>query len=299
MNKTDVTLSKAIDEFFVAKRARRLSPNTLSDYTITLGRFKAFIGPDTSVIEIEPLHIRHFLAGLTVSGKTVLNAYIALSSLWTWLVREGLCSEHIVRRVEPPKAEQRIILPLSRAEIDSLLACAATPDRRRNYISNSARSRAIILFLLDTGVRASELCSLTLGDIQGDYVTVMGKGAKERGIPLSPRTSRALMDYLDLRPDALRQSPLFSVVGGHPMTRFNLLKWLHRLGERAGVPNVHPHRFRHTFAVNYLRNGGDALSLKRLLGHSCLDMVQRYVLLATEDLAAIHRRASPVENWQL
>jgi integrase/recombinase XerD len=83
------------------------------------------------------------------------------------------------------------------------------------------------------------------------------------------------------------------------MQRRSLTTLISRIGERAGVPNAYPHRFRHTFAVNYLRNGGDSLALKAVLGHTSLRMVDHYARLATEDLAAIQRTADPADNWKL
>lgn len=286
-----LTLAQAIEEYFMAKRAQRLSQNTINDYTVTLKRFLYFIGADTPFSEITPSHIRDFLATLNTSNKTVRNAHVTLSSLWTWALADGLCYEHVVRKVTPPEPEQRIIKPLTYEEVKRLIAEASKRDAKRN--------RALILFLLDTGVRASELCSLTIENLRGNTVSVLGKGSKEREIPLSANLLHALLDYLSTRKNAGRKAPLFATKSERPLKRQSLLKWLVRLGERAGVSNVHPHRFRHTFAVTYLRNGGDALSLQRLLGHSSLDMVKKYVQLASEDLAAIHKRASPVSNWNL
>ena len=123
----------------------------------------------------------------------------------------------------------------------------------------------------------------------------------------NPRTAKTLWRYLTTeRKDEAVNAPLFLGSQGDPLNRDALLKLLIRLGTKAGVQDCHPHRFRHTFAVNFLshreashRNGGNAFELQMALGHTTLQMVQTYLVLAQADLDAAHRKASPVENWRL
>jgi len=107
-------------------------------------------------------------------------------------------------------------------------------------------------------------------------------------------------NYLAER-DALAEttSPVFVTSTGNRLDRRFLRTHLHRLGERADIHGVHPHRFRHTFAIEYLRNRGDVYTLQAMLGHTTLDMVKRYLLLAQADLETAHATASPIDNWQL
>ncbi len=287
----EVPIKKVTEDFINARRVERLSERTLEDYGLTLRRFVSFVGPDTPFSQIGTSQVRGFMGSLTqLSNKSLLNVYAGLSSLWTWATKEGLAGEHIMRRVTPPKPEERIIHPLTEREFRKLLGSLS---------SDKLRDRALLLFLLDTGVRATELSELKICDLQDGHVRVFGKGAKEREIPLSRRVYKALSDYLAQRGKLSPKSPLFAVPEGGPISRYALRKLVVRIANRAGVSDVHPHRFRHTFALLYLRNGGDAISLQKLLGHSTLDMVKKYVELADDDIQEIHRRASPVENWGL
>jgi len=99
--------------------------------------------------------------------------------------------------------------------------------------------------------------------------------------------------------DSIPTDPLIVGTKRDPLTTAGLLRLIKRLGERAGIPGAHPHRFRHTFAINFLRNGGKVFELQYLLGHTTLEMVQRYLKLSQVDLEEAHRRASPVTNWNL
>jgi integrase len=113
------------------------------------------------------------------------------------------------------------------------------------------------------------------------------------------------LEYLDMRPYSDPDLPLFSCTDGHGeptdehIDRRVLTKHLKRLGERAGVTGVNAHRFRHTFATEYIRRGGDIITLQKLLGHASMDMVLRYLHLVRADVAAAHRRSSPADGWKL
>ena len=132
---------------------------------------------------------------------------------------------------------------------------------------------------------------------------MLGKGQTERLAYFGKRTSKALWKLLTPRlKDTQSEDEVFTVGSEddlRPMTRDVLRRLLVRIGERAGVANVYPHRFRHTFATTYLRNQGDLFTLQDLLGRSDMAMVKRYARIAHTDCAKAHQRASPVDNWRL
>jgi integrase/recombinase XerD len=162
--------------------------------------------------------------------------------------------------------------------------------------------------LLDTGLRASELCSLKVGDvdIKTGRVEVRhgraggAKGGKGRAVYIGKSTRRALWLYLAGREDGDQaDEPLFMGKFHRPLNKTALRHLMVSLGKKAGVKNCHPHRFRHTFAITYLRSGGDVFTLQSLLGHAALSMVQHYARIAEIDIAQAHKRASPADNWHL
>jgi integrase/recombinase XerD len=132
------------------------------------------------------------------------------------------------------------------------------------------------MLLVDTGIRASELCRLAVSDLdlKNQRLLFMGKGNKERYLPIAARTRQALWRYLASRDEPKPTAPLFLSSTQRPLDRTGLQKLVGRLGERAGVRNVHPHRFRHTFAITFLRNGSTVFALQRILGHSSLALVR-------------------------
>lgn len=302
--------SEAINGFLLSCQARGLSPNTIEDYARTLGKFSRHRPDDPRLESLQAADIAAFLASCNgVSNKSKRNYYIGLSSLWTWAIGEGLARRHVVRDVPAPKPEQRLIEAFSMGEIKAMMGAVARSriyksplGVARDHVLRSAdRNRAILLVLLDTGMRASELINLQLqdADLKANSIKVMGKGRKERAVPISARTGQAIWRYLASRETRRPMDPLFITSSGAGLTRRDLYHRLTEIGKRAGVANAHPHRFRHTFAITYLRNGGDVYTLQAILGHSTLEMVRHYARIAQMDLETVHRRASPVENWRL
>jgi site-specific recombinase XerD len=279
-------------ESYTADKSAVLSPHTMLDYSMWYRRLLEFVPAERPIHEIDTKVIREFLNAAPGGKKNRKNARTALGALWTYAIREGYAVDHVVRKVEIAKPEIRAIIPFSRGEVERLLK-AATQSRDR------LRNIAVIKTLLDTGLRASELCGITLGDLEGEYVRVLGKGSKERRVPLSALAMQSIVEYMTDRPPGKRSSPVFLSEDGDALNRNSLRLMINRLALKAEVNNAHPHKFRHTFALNYLLNGGDPYSLQIILGHSTMDMVKRYLYLTNRDIAAVHERASPLKNWRL
>jgi integrase/recombinase XerD len=306
-----MTLSQAIEGYLLAARARRLSEDTIASYCYGFRAFQRHLGSDRELASLSATDIRAFLASLShLSPKSVRIHYHALAALWTWAVAEGLVPRHVPREVGAPRCTDRQIVPYSREELQAMLrSCDRTrgysrPGRRAcdNSRPTALRDRAILLLLVDTGVRASELCGLHIheADLRNHRLIVTGKGQRERMVPISPRTEQAIWRYLKTREDAdYRAGWLLVTSQGQPLTRDVLRRLLTRIGQRAGLAGVNVHRFRHTCAIQALRNGMNVFALQRLLGHSSLEMVRRYLAIAETDVATAHREASPVTNWLL
>lgn len=279
---TWLTLKKAIEGFNLECNARGLSPHTISNYMDTLNRFCEKLG-DIKINQITTSDIISFLNSYThLKNKSLLNMHISLSAFWSWLVRQGYAEENILRKIPRPKPQIIAIQPFTELEIKAMFGSLG---------KNEDRNRAILLLLLDTGIRASELVNLKRDniDLQSRTIKVLGKGNKERIIPFSTRTATAIFKVL-------AQTDTEYPFG---LNRCRLTHLLQEIGKRAGVQKVHAHRFRHTFAVYYLRNGGDIFSLQAILGHSSMEMVKRYLALAQVDINQAHKRASPVLSLKL
>jgi site-specific recombinase XerD len=288
----DMLISKAVADFLKAKEIEGCSPNTLVDYGRTTRRLLEFISTDVSLEKITAAQIREFLASIPGGGKNKRNAYIGLSSLWSFCLQQKYCKFHLIREmVDPPKFTRKVIDPFEHQEVMRILKSLEGPTWQRD--------RAMIVLLLDTGLRASELCQLKIADfLTKDSQVILGKGDKERRIPFSDDCKLVVIDYLHSTWKHTCPA-LIQTDDGKTYNRLALAQRLHDIGVAIDIPNVHAHRFRHTFAVQYLLNGGDPFSLMKILGHSDMEMVNRYVEFTNYDIIRQHAKASPAKNWNL
>ena len=282
-----IGIGAATDFFCAAKAAEGASPRTVEWYGMILVRAVRRFGDPRPVDAITAAELRAWLLELrsSLAPESIAGYVRGLKAFGNWCVAEELAAAPGFRALRRPHVPRRLIAPFSDAELRSLLALA------------DERERALVLLLFDTGLRLSELVSLRVGDVRPDgTLHVVGKGAKERIVPLGTTARRALVRYLGTRARASATDPLFTGRQG-ALSQRGTQQAIARLGRRAGVgTRCSPHTFRHTFARGYLVNGGDVFSLQQILGHATLDMVRRYVTLSEADLVARHRAASPADR---
>ena len=328
------SLTQAVEGFVNHKYAEGLRPRTIASYERLLNKWVDFEG-DKPVNEISTRNIRDYLRWLRtdykpvrkngkthpLSNKTIRNIWVTLSSFFRWATIE-FDFNNPMAGLSAPKINMKEVDSFSKDEVSALLkACEYTRKADTGYRMSfqmrrptGRRDRAILLLLLDTGLRASELCALTRGNVNfktGRIEIAHGdvggaKGGKGRTVYLGRVARKALWRYLVER-DEMEEDrygdpegdPLFTTKQDRPMSPNALRFMVKRLGEKANIKEAFPHKFRHTFAITYLRSGGDIFTLQNLLGHSSLQMVRHYASIAEVDVQAAHRKASPADNWRL
>lgn len=312
-------------------RRRDVSVNTFNDYDRTFRRFAQHLEAHhiDIVAAITTATVEDYLNDLHEAGlasKTLANHWTALSALWTYAETKHDIP-HIIRdKIPVPRVHQADPVPYTELEIKALLRATAhnAPWRGRPEVASARhwalRDRAIIITLVDTGLRASELCALTIADLdidQGQINVRHGKGDKQRFVPIGSRALDAVEDYLDARRRAQTSKrqrsngsapvqlnaadPLFATVTGDHLDRTELLDMISATAARAEPPvkKANVHRFRHTFAINYLRRYPNIFTLQKVLGHTSLDSTRRYLKIAQVDIIEAHRTASVADAWRL
>lgn len=275
-----------VELFLTAREAEGCTLPTLRWHRSCLGRFidwcdeHAITDPDT----LTPHLVRTYIVTLQQSNlnPTSVATYVrSLRALLGFLFAEELMEKNIAAKIKEPKTPRTIKRPLEDAELKAIINACLT-----------VRDKAIVTLLFDTGIRSSELCTLTRSKVLLDQrlIIVMGKGQKMRAVPFSVGTSLHLRKYL-LEHD---HEYVFLSRSGNPLTPNGLLQLMMRLAKRAGVEELYPHLLRHTFATNFLRAGGSTLQLQRILGHETPAMTAHYVNMSTTDLQEAHDAASPL-----
>jgi integrase len=277
-----VTVGGALDTYLADLAVAGRAKTTLELYRYLLGSLTRRVGPGRTLVSVRREDIVTFLGQVRERGTA--QSYVNLTAHVTkgflaWCVRQGYIVRNPMEGMVLPREHPQPRHPFTSDEVRRLIVAADTP-----------LARAAVLLLLDTGMRASELAGLGLADVDfdSDTLTVHGKGAKVRLVALNEGPREALLAYLASRaqedgrvwPERFDRKALAYLVDG--------------IGHQAHVCPIFPHRFRNTFATNFLAATGNPLALQALLGHTTLDMVQRYVAAAQGDLALAVHRAHPM-----
>jgi site-specific recombinase XerD len=287
-----------IESFLIDRKSQGLSVETIRFYQKKLKYFEKYCENQvvTQIDQITPDLIRRYLLELaeTHNPGGVHACFRPLRTFLLWVEEEEIMPinwKNPIRKVKAPKLPVEPIEPVTLQDIHALLEICG-----RNF--SGVRDKVMILGLLDTGVRAQEFLKLNLEDVEmasGAVLIRQGKGRKPRMVFLGRKTVRAIRAYFRVRRD--NNIALWVSVHGDRMTYSALRCMLRRRAQLAGLKKVPtPHDFRRAFALIMLRNGVDIFALQKLMGHSDLQVLRRYLAQTDQDIHVAHMRGSPVDN---
>lgn len=283
---------------------RGSSANTLSAYGRDLNEYRLFlegrgvVGPDAVARE----DVTAFIGDLRARGlapSSIERKVAAVKGLHKFLVREGITENHPTARLPLPKVPERLPDVISIGQVDALLALPF-PDT-----PSGLRDRALLELLYGSGLRVSEATALQVGDVdlEAGFVRVVGKGNKERIVPLGGMAAHAIEAYLRsgrpfLRPkrsSAASEPEIFLSTRGRRLARQVVFRIVRRYGDAVGLEGLHPHTLRHSFATHLLEGGADLRALQEMLGHADISTTQVYTHVdrrhIREEYLSTHPRA--------
>lgn len=273
-----------------------LSQNTLLAYQNDLEKLSRFARDrDKDLLSLERDDVKDFIKHLHESGleaKSIGRTLVTVRNLYKFLLLDGFLKRDPSINIETPKSWQSLPKFLIREEVESLLE---SPD---TSTENGLRDKAMLEVLYATGVRVSELVALKIDDVNLDLglLTTLGKGSKERSIPVGTSAIAWIKKYLPIRHKILgnRTSPyLFISAKGQAITRQGFWKIIVDYGEKAKIGHITPHLLRHSFATHLLENGADLRSVQMMLGHSDISTTQIYTHITNERLKEIYKKFHP------
>ena len=291
------TLARQINAFSgYLETERNVSPHTLAAYNSDLAQWLAFVrsekGDAVSAGDIDHLLLRRYLAGLSKTTKksSIGRKLAAIRSFFRFLLRRGMITKNPAELIATPKKEQRLPFHL---DIDQATSLMEAPDEEQPH---ARRDRAILELLYSSGLRVSELTGLNIGeiDLTSGMVRVMGKGGKERIVPVGSRALEALQAYLEERSDAQNRAALFLNTRGQRINRRSVARIVDAHVLRiAAFKRISPHTLRHTFATHMLEGGADLRAIQELLGHASLSTTQKYPHVSIDRLMEVYDKAHP------
>lgn len=304
------TIKQAIDGFLLSCKVEGKSYGTIECYS---DKLKGFLWYTTNynwpddITAITTNHLREFLVYLRetphrfnskcpramkpINNTTIQKYYRSLSVLFNWSIDEGILEHNSLIKIKVPRAEKKVIKALDSTEVTQLTSSFGDTFE-------GIRNKAIILILVDCGLRLGELLSLRLSEINKEQqlLKVDGKTG-ERVVRYGSTSAKALRKYLKVRARIDGSNDRLWLTGeGVTLKDSSIETMFIKLAKKTGI-RVHPHLLRHTFATMWLKNGGDSLMLQRLLGHTTLMMTNRYCqAVGCYDAVESHKKYSPIDN---
>lgn len=272
----------AIKNFFIAKKVEGLADSSLNYYSLQLKRFFSIICKDLDKVSTND--IRYYLAKRQIEHKnlskvTLNNERHVLNSFFSWCQAEEYILKNPMLPINVIKQPKRIKKSFSEVEMERMRDACKT-----------LRDRAIVEVLYSTGVRCQELINMKITDIDGDQISVIGKGDKERVVFLNARAQVALKRYLEIRND----DSCYLFVGYKkpfsPLSKSRIETFIRELGHNAGVEKAHPHRFRRTAATLALNRGMPIEQVQQMLGHESIGTTTLYARSNEQNVKTSHRK---------
>ena len=302
-------LNSVIKKYDLSARAEGLSEKTVKHTNNSVSYFDRFLGGIDDVSKVTADDLRRFIVDLRgrrrwagryeaheAQGKdkisgTSINTYArAIKALWSWMEQQHVIKANPLAAVPAPKLPKRLPKIIDEHDLKAIL-----------QVDMSQRDKAILLLLLDSGIRLNELVNLTVDDLNSTYngITVTGKGDKQRHVFVSSDTGDELSCYdIFHRPEpAVSTDRFFLTHDGYSLTPARVQKILERLGKKAGLKQrLSPHKLRHSYATLSLKYGANLELLRRSMGHTDIKTTEVYLHLTDADVQGAHKQFSPVKN---
>jgi integrase/recombinase XerC len=275
---------------------RNVSPHTIAAYRRDLEQLTAFVARETGGSarfgDVNHLLLRRYLAllGKRAKKSSVGRKLAAIRSFFRFLVRQGMVANNPAELIATPKKENRLPFHLDIDQVTTLVEAPQEDDK------HALRDRAILELLYSCGLRVSELTGLAIGDLDlsGGMVRVLGKGGKERIVPVGRRAIEAIRGYLQGRGELGGSGPLFLNTRGQRINRRSVARIVDMHVLRiAAFKRISPHILRHTFATHMLEGGADLRAIQELLGHASLSTTQKYTHVGIDRLMEVYDKAHP------
>lgn len=291
-------MNKLIMKEFMAFLAddRELSQSTLQSYKRDIELFSAYMqAQKIDMISVTRSHVLSYILHMQDKGKassSVMRSIASLKSLFSFLVSKGAMRTNPALELKLPKREKKTPEFLSKDEIEKLLASPDTSSLR------GIRDKAILELMYATGLKASELVSMSVRDADTDLGYVRcSKGANIRIVPIGKHASNAVRAYITVARPAMAkadENALFVNYSGVAMTRQGLWKIIKEYAKKSGIrPGITPHSLRHSFAMHLLENGADLISIQEMLGHKDASSTQMYARMFHSRLREVYNKAHP------